>query len=81
MAYATRRLTTDVVGEGEASPGTVPTLRMSARPPSELLRESAAGEPHFNAAPCILTDSHRLRYLDFSIVHDTVRFCPAEAAR
>jgi hypothetical protein len=79
--WGRRRLTTDVVGDGEASPGTVPTIRMSARPPGELLRESAADSPHFNAAPCILMDSHLLRYLDFSIVHDTVRFCPAEAAR
>lgn len=81
MAYATRRVTTDVVGEGEASPGTVPTIRMSARTPSDLLRESAAGDAYFSAAPCILTDSHLLRYLDLSIVHETVSVCPAEAAR
>ena len=75
------RSTTDVVGEGEASPGTVPTIRMSARTPSELLRESAAGDTHFSAAPCSRTFAQLLRYLALSTVHCTVSDCPADAAR
>jgi len=74
-------VTTDVVGDGEASPGTVPTIRMSARTPSELLRESAAGDTHFSAAPCNLTAAELSGYLAWFTVHCTVSVWPAEAAR